>query len=117
MASGEKDAVLVHPARLDDEQRTGPVDDPPDVVVLPSEVGDAPGWAIGVAGGRVLRLVAQPRRERNRLSVRRPFERFDLLGQRRNDPRLAAYSADREDEELRSALLPMTGEGERATIR
>ncbi len=46
----EQHTVLVHPIGLDDEQGTGPVDDPPDVVVPPPQMSDAPRRTIGIAG-------------------------------------------------------------------
>ena len=113
--AGEQHPVRAHAVGRDDEERLRTVDDPAGVVVLPSEVTDAPRGTIGVARRCVLGFVSEPRDERDRLAVRRPLEGFDLLGERDQRPHLAA-DRDRRDEQLRTALLAVTREREEVTV-
>ena len=115
MASGQQDAMRAHAAGVDDEQRPRSIDDPAGVVVLPTEMADAPRRSVGVALRRVLRLVAQARGERERGAIGRPLERLDLLGERDQGAHLAA-DADRRDEQLRAGLFAMAGEREESTV-
>ncbi len=115
MASGQQHPVRAHPIGGDDEQRPWTIDDPARVVVLPTEMADAPRRSVGVTLRRVLRLVAESSGERERGAIRRPLERLDLLGERDQRAHLPA-EADGGYEQLRAGLFAMTGEREEPTV-